>query len=101
MGSFNDVSFGGRVEVPKHVLVRYLERESVLLNLDTEVYYGLDEVGTRMWQLLIASQNIENAYEQLVAEFDVQAETLRQDLSELLEQLAKNNLLRIRPADPQ
>ncbi len=101
MGSFNDVSFGGRVEVPKHVLVRYLERESVLLNLDAEVYYGLDEVGTRMWQLLIASQNIENAYEQLVAEFDVQAETLRQDLSELLEQLAENNLLRIRPADPQ
>ncbi len=93
-------SFEGRVEVPKHVLVRYLGRESVLLNLYAEVYYGLDEVGTRMWQLVTASPNIEKAYEQLVSEFDVEAESLRQDLSELLEQLAENDLLRIRPANP-
>jgi hypothetical protein len=36
------VSFADRVAVPAHVLVRFLENESVLLNLETERYYGLD-----------------------------------------------------------
>jgi len=36
-------------------LVRILDRESVLLNIETEQYFGLDETGTRMWQLVTAS----------------------------------------------
>jgi hypothetical protein len=40
-------SFSDRVEVPKNVLVRIVEKESVFLNLETEGYYGLDETGTR------------------------------------------------------
>jgi hypothetical protein len=39
-------SFSDRVEVPKNVLVRIVEKESVFLNLETECYYGLDETGT-------------------------------------------------------
>ena len=89
------LSFSDRVEVPKHVLVCFLEKESVLLNLEAEIYYGLDETGTRMWQLLTTAPNIDNAYEQLLAEFDVQAELLRQNLSELLGRLVDKGLLRI------
>ena len=40
-----------RAIVPAHVLIRHLEGESVLLNLDSERYFGLDATGTRMWQL--------------------------------------------------
>jgi len=36
------MQFANRVVVPKHVLVRYLDGESVLLNLETEKYFGLD-----------------------------------------------------------
>ena len=89
------LSFSDRVEVPKHVLVCFLEKESVLLNLEAEIYYGLDETGTRMWQLLTTAPNIENAYEQLLAEFDVEAELLRQNLSELLGRLVDKGLLRV------
>lgn len=89
------LSFSDRVEVPKHVLVCFLEEESVLLNLKAEIYYGLDETGTRMWQLLTTAPNIDNAYEELLTEFDVEAELLRQDLSELLGQLVDKSLLRI------
>jgi hypothetical protein len=88
-------SFSDRVEVPKHVLVCSLEKESVLLNLDAEIYYGLGETGTRMWQVVTVAQSIENAYEELLTEFDVEAELLRQNLSELLGQLVDKGLLRI------
>ncbi len=63
-------SFSDRVEVPKHVLVRIVEKESVFLNLETECYYGLDETGTRMWEVVIAAPTIENAFEVLLSEFD-------------------------------
>ena len=93
------LSFSDRVEVPKHVLVRFLEKESVFLNLETEHYYGLDETGTRMWQVVTAAPNIEDAYAQLLSEFDVEAELLRQNLSELLGQLIDIGLLRVHFAD--
>jgi hypothetical protein len=93
------LTFMDRATVPAHVLVRILDRESVLLNLETERYFGLDETGTRMWQLVSASQDIEAAYQELLAEFDVEPELLRTNLTDLLGQLVENGLLQVIPAD--
>jgi hypothetical protein len=93
------LSFSDHVEMPKHVLVRVLENETVLLNLETECYYGLDETGTRMWQVLTAAPSIDTAYTELLTEFEVEAEQLRLDLSELLGKLVDKGLLRIRSAN--
>jgi Coenzyme PQQ synthesis protein D (PqqD) len=93
------LSFSDRVELPKHVLVRFLEKESVFLNLETEQYYGLDETGTRMWQVVTAAPSIENAYAELLSEFDVAPELLRQNLSELLGRLVDLGLLRVHFVD--
>jgi hypothetical protein len=93
------VSFMDRANVPSHVLVRFLDRESVFLNLDTERYYGLDETGTRMWQLVTAAPNIDAAYQDLLSEFDVEPELLRMNLTELLSRLVDNGLLEVFPAD--
>jgi len=95
------LSFSGRVEVPKNVLVRFLGKECVLLNLKSETYYGLDEIGTRMWQLLTTATRIEDAYTELLAEFDVDAALLRQNLAELLERLADKGLLEIRSGNAE
>jgi hypothetical protein len=93
------VSFANRASAPAHVLVRVLDRESVLLNLETEQYFGLDETGTRMWELVTASPNIDAAYRELLAEFDVEPEMLRSNLTELLGRLVDNGLLQVLPAD--
>jgi len=89
----------GPCRTPAHVLVRFLDRESVLLNLETEQYFGLDETGTRMWQLVTASPNIDAAYQELLAEFDVEPELLRSNLMELLGRLVDSGLLQVLPAD--
>jgi len=93
------VSFTERATAPAHVLVRFLDQESVLLNLETEQYFGLDETGTRMWQLVTDSPNIDTAYQGLLAEFDVEPELLRSNLTELLGQLVESGLLQFLPAD--
>lgn len=93
------LGFSDRVAVPQHVLVRHLDGETVLLNLDTEKYFGLDATGTRMWQLATLSPDVETAFVQLIQEFEVEADLLRTHLSQLLEQLVDNGLLQVVPAD--
>jgi hypothetical protein len=93
------IVFTDRVVVPAHVMMRYLDNESVFLNLDTERYFGLDQIGTRMWTVITSFPNIEAAYQQLLSEFDVEAETLRSDLVDLLEKLLENNLLQVVRSD--
>jgi len=93
------VSFSNRAVVPEHVLVRHLDGESVLLNLDTEKYFGLDAMGTRMWALLTKSPNVEAAFAALSDEFEVDPELLRTHLAELLTELMENGLLHVIPSD--
>jgi hypothetical protein len=85
-----------RVTVPAHVMVREIQGESVLLNLNSERYFGLDEVGTRMWATLATSASVQAAYEVLLGEYDVEAEQLRQNLQELIAKLVENGLLEVR-----
>lgn len=87
-----------KISVPKHVLARELDGESVLLNLDSGDYYGLDQVGTRMWTLLSQSGDVETAYGVLLGEYDASAELLRKDLEELLDDLVSHQLLVIHAA---
>jgi hypothetical protein len=93
------ISFADRATVPANVLIRFLDQESVLLNLKTERYFGLDSVGTRMWQLLTSAPTIDAAYLQLLEEFDVQPELLRANLSDLLTHLVENGLMETQSSD--
>jgi Coenzyme PQQ synthesis protein D (PqqD) len=93
------ISFSERAVVPSHVLIRFLEQESVLLNLETERYFGLDAVGTRMWQLATTAPTVAAALAQLGEEYDAARETLRTDLTNLLQHLVDNGLIAMQPAD--
>jgi len=93
------ISFADRAIVPSNVLIRFLDQESVLLNLNTERYFGLDSVGTRMWQLVTSGPTIEAAYFQLIEEYDVDPDTLRCNLAELLDHLVENGLIATQPAN--
>jgi len=88
-------SFDDRVKLPDDVLVSGLQAESVLLNLDNECYYGLNDVGTRMLTVLTSSESIGAAYKSLLDEYQVEAEILRRDLISTIEQLAENGLVEI------
>ena len=87
------ISFSDRVTVPDDVLISRLQEESVILNLDSERYYGLDDVGTRFLSVLTTSDSIETAYDRLRHEYDVEPEVLRNDLLKLVENLIDQGLL--------
>jgi len=84
-----------RVTVPESVLFRDLDGESVLLETGSGRYYGLDEVGTRMWNLLAHHGEVEAAYRDLLEEYEVPSHQLRQDLLDFVELLVSRRLIEL------
>ena len=89
------ISFSDRVRVPDDVLISNLQEESVILNLDSERYYGLDDVGTQFLSALNTADSIEAAYEKLSQEYDVDEEVLRKDLLTLVENLVEQGIVQL------
>ena len=69
--------------------------ETVLLDLNSESYFGLDEVGTRIWQLLREGKDLEQVTETMLAEYEVDIDQLQADLDELIEKLSEAGLISI------
>jgi hypothetical protein len=67
--------------------------EAVLLNSRTGVYFGLDEVGTRIWTLIVEGKTDEQIHACLVGEYDVTADALRADLARFLDRLEERELV--------
>lgn len=89
------VSFSDRVRLPDDVLISRLQEESVILNLDSERYFGLDDVGTRFLSVLTSADSIEAAYQSLAEEYDVDREVLRQDLVALIQNLQQQGIIEV------
>ncbi|HEX3351861.1 MAG TPA: PqqD family protein [Terriglobales bacterium] len=91
--------FSSRVTTAPDVMFRIIGDEAVILNLKSELYLGLNPVGTRFWTTLHQAPSIQAAYESLLKEFEVGPEQLRQDLDDLLDDLFEQNLIQLMPAE--
>jgi coenzyme PQQ synthesis protein D (PqqD) len=86
-----------RVEIGPSVIYRDVSGEVVLLNLQSGVYYGLDPVGSRMWQLLMEQRPLDDVCSVMLEEYDVTVDVLRADLSRLVDELASKGLVTVLP----
>jgi len=92
------IAHATKVRIAEDVVYRELEGETVLLNLRTGVYFGLDAVGTRIWQLLHEGCTAAQVSERLVAEYDVAAGPCEQDLRAFMTALHEHAL--VEPENP-
>lgn len=88
-----DVVPGGQFTVHPSVICRELSGETVLLNLESGVYYGLDAVGTRIWQLLQQGKTIDGVCDVMLEEYDVTPDVLRDDVSRLVSELRERGIV--------
>ena len=88
-------SLSSRVRISEDALFQELSGETVLLELSRGVYYGLDDVGTRIWQLLGEGRSLAETLAALVAEYDVTAEQGAEDLLALVRELEEHRLIAI------
>lgn len=87
-----DVTRGSWAAHPD-VLARVLEGEAVLLDLASGSYFGLNDVGTRAWELLGAPHTLDALVDRLLDEYDVERAVLTADLRRWLEELAARGLV--------
>lgn len=80
------------VAVSGDAVFRELDGESVVLNLETGLYYGLDEVGTRIWRAVDPMASLRIVLESVVAEFNTDRPAAEADLLELAAALLDKGL---------
>ena len=89
------VSFTDRLRAIESVLIQEIQGEIMFLNMASESYFGLDQVGSRMFRVLNSAESIQSAYTTLLDEYDVDGDRLRADLDDLITKLLENGLIRI------
>lgn len=90
-----NITLSTRITIPEDVFFQDLQGESVILEVKSGKYFGLDETGTRIWHLLSEHKNLQAAYDAMLAEYDVDPAQLQSDLTALVQKLVEKNLLQI------
>lgn len=72
-----------------------LNDDIVILNLASGIYYGLNEVGARVWQLIQQPCRVGEIQGVLLEEYDVTPEACHQELLKLLQELKKAGLIEV------
>ncbi len=82
-----------KVTIPEQVLARQVGEETVILDLASGTYFGLDPVGARIWQLLTEGKTIDEVCATMLAEYEVTPEDLERDVLRLAEELRAKQLI--------
>ena len=93
--ALDGLTLAARVTPSHSVVFQQLEQEAVLLNLDSGMYFGLDPVGTRIWNLLAEGQSLLQIVSTIIAEYEVDHEQCKSDLLKLLGDLEAQGLVTV------
>jgi len=78
------------------VFAQEVDGEMVLLDMESENYFGLDEVGTAIWQAMQEKETLQEVLEVLLEQYEVEEEMLRSDLSGFVEKLVASGLVEVK-----
>ena len=87
------LSADSRLTVPDDVVFRDVVGEAKILHLGSGVYFGLDAVATRVWELIVEGRRLQEVRDAIAAEFDAPPERIHADVTALVEQLVAKRLL--------
>ncbi|MCG5062166.1 MAG: PqqD family protein [Limnoraphis sp. WC205] len=86
----NDDSF---VRINKDMTHSDLEGETVILDLKSGVYYGLNETGTSIWNLIQRPQSVQEIISAILLKYNIEPQLCEQEVKNLLQELANNGLI--------
>jgi hypothetical protein len=89
------MNFNQKVTFSDTVFAQEIDDEMVLLDMNSENYFGLDEVGTSIWLAIQENGNLQSVLERLLTEYEVEEEVLKKDLWEFVEKLRESGLVEV------
>jgi Coenzyme PQQ synthesis protein D (PqqD). len=90
-----ELSRSSKIVVSKDVVSCDLGGETAMLDMKEGVYYGLNEMGTIIWEYIQEPITIQEIVDKILVEYEVDEETCYRDLVELVEEMSKNGLVKI------
>ena len=75
------------------VFAQEVDGEMVLLDMNSENYFGLDEVGTAIWQAMQEKKDLQEVYDAMLEQYDVEPEVLEKDLLDFVGKLTESGLV--------
>jgi hypothetical protein len=85
------------LHIPETVYTQEINGEVILLDTEGGFYFGLDPVGTRMWQLMQQHGTLRTVFDTILVEYEVTPELLEADLLDLANRLVEKGLAVIQP----
>ncbi|HVM70235.1 MAG TPA: PqqD family protein [Anaerolineales bacterium] len=92
------LTLDAKLQIPSSVSFTFVDEDAILLNMHTNQYYLLDEVGARLLKLLKDGKTLRASYQLLLEEYEVTPAQLEQDILELLDGLKEQGLVEVGPA---
>lgn len=88
---------GQRAALPEHVVHRAFAHETILLNLRTGLYHGLNATAGHMLEAMTAAPALDGAVEQLAREYGEPVDRIRLDVTQLVADLVERDLIELSP----
>ena len=95
-----NITVSSVVVAKKEQLSTDLGGEAVILGMESGQYYSLNDVGTRIWDLVQGPTTVINLRDTIVGEYDVEFERCEQDILEVLEDMASEGLIEVKVGSP-
>lgn len=89
------IALDRRIVRKEEVLASNLDDEVVMMNLESDSYYGMNAVGSRIWDLLERPLAVAELCAKLQEEFDVDDETCQRDVLPFIQKTIDEKLVRI------
>ena len=90
------VPLTARATVPKHVLIQEVAGQAAILDLESDQYFGLDDVATEVWRAVTNGGTVADGIESMAEIYEVERPRLQEDVVALVTKLRNLGLLEIR-----
>jgi len=90
-----NITLQTQVQRNLNMVASKIDNEIVMMSVENGEYYGLDEVGSRIWELIEKPIVVEELIITLIDEFEVEREHCESDTFEFLEDLNSKKLLKV------
>jgi hypothetical protein len=89
------IDINATIEKKQEIISTGMDEDTVMMSIEKGEYYGLNPVGSRIWELLDQPRTVAWICDSLLAEYDVPAEECQRDVKEFVGKLVEKKLVKI------
>ena len=79
----------------EEIVASDIDGETVMMSIENGQYYGLDDIGSRIWELIEKPIKVSDLIDTLLERFDVDRETCERDVLKFLNELNEDRILEV------